>query len=73
MEYSDILRAKIDALWATIEGHTVAMAVVDYLGRQHWSHGFGFTVVKEDDPERFGVRDLRHVELYGFAVVRTNL
>jgi hypothetical protein len=51
------------------------MAVVDYLGTQRQdltSSCLKAITVTEDDPERFGTRDLRHVRIYGLTVVAFN-
>lgn len=73
--FTEDQQKKIDILADTVEHYSVPMAVVDYLGRQKQafgSHDLKFVEVTEDDPERFGVRDLRHVAIYNLEVVSFN-
>lgn len=57
-------------LAATIEGKACPMAVVDYVGRRDAD---GFVPEAAPFSRRYGVRDMRHVEIYGLAVVSLNL
>lgn len=75
MSYTKEQEAKIELLLSTIINRHISMAVVDYLGRMHQifvQDGLKVAQVTEDDPERFGVRDMRHVEIYKLKVVRLN-
>lgn len=75
MAYTPEQHRQINTLLSTIKNRTVPMAVVDYLGKQKQDFGSNelrFVTITEDDPERFGVRDLRHVEIYRLKVVVLN-
>lgn len=66
--YSEEQLGRIEQLADGIEDSHIKMAVVDYLGKRD-ADG----LVPEDDLDRrFGVRDLRHVEIYGLHVVLLN-
>lgn len=67
--YTPHQQARIDHLLGTIERHPVAMAVVDYLGRQDAD---GLVTETTSLDRRFGTRDLRHVDIYGLEVVSLN-
>lgn len=61
------MQTKIDQLAQSIASSPIAMAVVDYAGRYD-----GDGLVTEDSPRRYGVRDLRHVAIYGLTALRFN-
>lgn len=75
--YTEEQQARISTLFDCIEHRTVPMAVVDYLGKQYQVLGsnelkFAYVTEETELSERFGVRDLRHVAIYGLTVVRKN-
>lgn len=66
--YTDAQKAHIAELEAYIADNPVPLAVVDYEG----TIGADLQVIGADHPERFGVRDMRHVRIYNLTVVSTN-
>lgn len=66
--YTAQQQARINQLLESIRTNPVPMAVVDYNGMI----GSDFKRVEADDPERFGVRDMRHVKIYKLHVVVKN-
>ena len=66
--YSEEQLDRIEQLADGIEDGHIQMAVVDYLGMRD-ADGL---VPEGDLDRRFGVRDLRHVEIYGLHVVLLN-
>lgn len=56
-------------LAADIAGKACPMAVVDYLGRRDAD---GRIDEATPDNRRYGVRDMRHVEIYALKVVSLN-
>lgn len=67
----------LNLLADTIEGNAVPMAVVDYIGfnGENWKGGRKlYRMIDETAPAavRYEVRDLRHVEIYGFKVISLN-
>lgn len=66
--YTDEQKAHIAELEAYIADNPVHLAVVDYEGTV-MPDGH---LVTADDPQRFDVRDMRHVRLYELTVISTN-
>lgn len=62
-------QAHIASLLEGVEYHPVKMAVVDYLGMRDAD---GQVTPTTGLDRRFGTRDLRHVAIYGLAVVCLN-
>lgn len=82
MTYTPEQEAYIKVLKDTIEGFKIPMAVVDYKGKMIQTfdptvkaNSMGMVEVTDDNvipSERFGVRDLRHVNIYSLTVVSFN-
>jgi len=72
--YTDPQQQCINRLFDIIEHDAVPMAVVDHLGKVYQRADGRVVPVTEKTElsERFGVRDLRHVVIYGLTVVRKN-
>lgn len=67
--YGPLELAYLAGLFGSIEASVIPMAVVDYLGMRDME---GVVTPEACLQRRFGVRDLRHVELYNFPVIALN-
>lgn len=66
-----LILSQIEALHSQIDSKAVPMAVVDYMG--FYVPDACEVIDEESLPiHRFGIRDMRHVSIYGFAAVKLN-
>lgn len=63
---------EIERLFDTIKDDPIPAAVVDYLGRLEQDDDGILVQVQHNNPRRFGIRDMRNVEIYQLTIIKKN-